>query len=589
MRRKGSLLGAALAFALVAYANSAAWSTSNPPPTSPSVTTSTNGNGIKWGNFNDGVQYDIIDPSGSNSASSNNWVVLKTSNQFETFTNANAPAYQSVFNDNGLVGVTITTSSGNTTLNALNVSTLSGSTLNPANSSANQSRVYYDPDGPSSSNCSNTGGRWLFVSRAQETVGGSTIDGLLIASTTQSDASNGPGNVSNWNSQAFIPGSCAQASNCMADPVLGWNSHYIAIAVDNYTSNEPALVWLNHDQFECGGGSYPSLQGVLTTSQFSVADGNNAVLAGACPAPGYRNTTLYGSGSTKGFVDNDLYVIADYNGSASQIVVSTLQYSTGNPSGSFVAGSAITPSQAWYTPPASVTQSGQTGSSPAVSFAPGDMRFTSCMFRSGAVWGAQNVGVSGSSNSMVAQWFEIGEESPLTASKVYVQGQFGAGASDVGCSTTSGCLYPPASDNAFNPSIAANTHCPTRTTGPTCDVLVGYTDIPTSGSSSFMSSAYLFNPANSVQEDVPNGYTDGAGTDGYEGCTTASGGGSGSPIGIVAGPFTATSINTKSTRTGGGTYPTDLDFVSAANAASQAIGCDTNGKEWYASFAEVPN
>ncbi len=178
------------------------------------------------------------------------------------------------------------------------------------------------------------------------------------------------------------------------------------------------------------------------------------------------------------------------------------------------------------------------------------------------MWAAQTVGLTGSTPSLAAQWWEIGLMDGLTAGKVYAFNQIGGGQS--------------INQNVVNPSIAANSHCPAYGgSGPTCDVLVGFTAIPLPSTSGYMSSGYALTP-NSSSEGPASFYLFGQGP--YQNCAGKS------PASLPTGGSSATTIDPLN-------YPNnDSNFFTVGQYAGGPGGSNScTGYEWSISWALVPN
>ncbi len=390
---------------------------------------------LGWDN-DDGIEYDQVNPSGANGAAGPDAFIIKTSNTMVLFGRPpNAPLF------------------GTRTLDDYYLIEPVGAVAVPAFSRApvsNQSRIYYDPDGPSTPGCA-PGGRWLFL--ALSTAGAkATLDkngrrplpgtrGVLIASSPGPDPTVDP---STWY-KVFLPANCAFEQGCADSPQLGWNSSNIAVALNNYSffgKWHPALLTVSHDALECGHtSSQPALGFQVFANDPSVAKTPqipqpawDVALQSACPAQ------TYSSPVGQDFTQGSLYLINVPNNSTSTVEISTLQAGS---TPKLVAGAmTVRAPSSWAQPPATFAQNGSTTK---ITFSPGDARFTSCMVRNGAMWAGQTVG-SGSPATPAAQWWEIGLMDGLTAGKVYAFNQIGGGQS--------------INQNVVNPSIAANSHCP---------------------------------------------------------------------------------------------------------------------------------
>lgn len=587
MAKKNLWVFAGAVFALMLSVGAVGWCI----PGSPAPTYVSSSNGIAWNNTN-ATANDQINPSGSHGAVSNNYIILKSSNDLEIFPRqSTSPYYGSPstwFQDNQVLGFTGYEPTG--------------ASSNPQ-TVANTSRVYYDPNGPST--CGNAGGRWLLISQGKNST--TNAHGILIAATNAPDSGSGgyPTTTTNWSNQAFI--ACSSSTGCTDNLQLGWDAHQIVVTVNDWSSSTtPAVISFSHDNFECG-----NLNGVMATSSYAITTGNAAYLTGACPAIGYQGQEQASGTGQDAFNDNYLYLINDYSGGTARVGISSV-YNSGN--GSWSAVGNYAPSAAWHDTPAAATGVSQNADSgitspPVVELNPTDLRFTSCVHRNSAIWAAQTVGTA-TSGTTIAQWFEVGVDTPLSGGTIYAQGLIGANKYNYGCTSTT--CSPPTTDNVVNPSIAVNTNCISysgfpgsyTTDTPTCDVTVGYTDVPpkVSGGTTYLSSAYVLNSNSELYTDTPYIYTDGAGVGTYANCGTGS-----TVTKEPTGPYTATTLDpngnsqcsasgtpyTCCTGSGTGTcnYPNDTNFFSVANGATHTAGtCGSNGAyEWTVTFAGMTN
>ena len=221
-------------------------SASGPTPTTTPVVLPGGGHS-SWGSTDD-VENDEVNPAGINGAEGPDTFIIKASNQNIIFSR---PPYGEGFAPKRIDDYSFITPVGTVAVPP------------PASNKppvSNQSRIYYDPDGPSAPGCT-PGGRYLFV--ALSTAGAkATLDskgrrpslgtrGVLIASSPSSDPTADP---STWY-KVFLPADCTGKLGCADSPQLGWNSANIAVALNNYylTSKwHPALLTVSHDALECG-------------------------------------------------------------------------------------------------------------------------------------------------------------------------------------------------------------------------------------------------------------------------------------------------------------------------------------------------
>jgi len=527
------------------------------------------GTGITYDSF-DGSSNDTVNPSGSNGALGPSNFVLKTNNQTVIYDRSGNIVGQPIDDVNFFpksLGIPRSGSGPNVTV-------------------PNQGRVYYDPNGPctpksTSGLCESTlasselGGRWLIVelgtagSAATPDQNGNRpplgTAGILIASSPGSDPTVPP---SQWY-QAFLPADCTGKLGCADSPQLGWNFQYIAVALNNYYNNgswHPALLTVLHDALECGSSSTQSdleFQTIANDPKITtIAQPSwDTALQSACPVQTFA--------PAPGIIEDNseltyLPLINVPGNSTSKVALSQVVKEEAGP---FLMPDFVTiaaPSS-WAAPPQSVAQN---GSSTKVAFSPGDTRFTSCMERSGSLWAAQTVGLPGSKHALAAQWWEInfGSNPGLFGGQVLAFNRIGGGN-----------LIP---QNVVNPSIAVDSNCTKYSgSGPTCDVMVGFTAIPTSLTSGYMSSAYVLTPNNSAQQGAPNFYDGGQGLGPYQACTR------GLQTSIPTASYSATTIDPLS-------YPGDTSFFTTeqfAGVSQTSVKPACSGYEWATSWALVPN
>jgi hypothetical protein len=521
-------------------------SASGPTPTTTPVVIQ-GADQLSWGSTDD-VENDDVNPPGINGAEGPDTFIIKASNQNVIFSR---PPY-----GEGFAAKRIDDYSFITPVGAVAVPPAASN--NPPVS--NQSRIYYDPDGPSAPGCT-PGGRYLFV--ALSTAGAkATLDskgrrpslgtrGVLIASSPGSDPTADP---STWY-KVFLPADCTGKLGCADSPQLGWNSANIAVALNNYYLTgkwHPGLLTVSHDALECG---QVSSQTALAFKAFAndpsvtktAEPGWDTALQSACVAPGYSSSV----GSD--FQSGSLYLINVPGNSTSSVEISALT-AAGDFLPNYVPVQKATP---WASVPATVTQNGIVGDLKPlpVKVFPADSRFTSCMYRNGAIWASHMIGVGKS--GLAAQWWEIGLSDGLTAGKLYVQDQIG------GQST---------GPNIANPSIAANSNCPAYGgSGPTCDVMVGFSSIPPASTSGYMSGGFVLTPNNGSQGPVSL-YTPGIGP--YENCTGKS------PASLQTSGLSATTIDPQN-------YPGDTNFFTTADCAGSPIGLACKGAQWNDGWALI--
>ena len=419
------------------------------------------------------------------------------------------------------------------------------------------------------------GGRWLIVelgtagSAATPDQNGNRpalgTAGILIASSPGSDPTVPP---SQWY-QAFLPADCSGKLGCADSPQLGWNFQYIAVALNNYYNNgswHPGLLTVSHDALECGSSStqsdlefYPIANDPNITA--TVQPSWDVALQSACPVQSYSPAPGVAEDTSE---LTFLPVINVPNNSTSKAELSELFDTAPGPSLMTDIVTIAAPSS-WLAPPQSVAQN---GSSTKVAFSPGDARFTSCVQRNGSLWVAQTVGLPGSKPALAAQWWEINLASNgLFGGQVLAFNRIGGGN-----------LIP---QNVVNPSIAVDSNCTKYSgTGPTCDVLVGFTAIPTSSNSGYMSSAYVLTPNNATEQGVANFYNGGQGLGPYQACTKG-----GVQTSIPTGGYSATTLDPLS-------YPGDTSFFTTeqfAGVSQSSVKPACTGYEWATSWALVPN
>ncbi len=498
--------------------------TPSPVPAPTAIPTMVSGTGISWAS-SDGLINNTVNPSGSSGALGPSNFVLKTNNRIVIYDRSG-----------NVVGNPIDD------VNFFTRSLGSPRSSGPNAAVPNQGRVYYDASGPctaespASASCyvhvagCAPGGRWLIVELG--TAGSAATPdqngkrpaigtaGILIASSPGSDPTVPP---SQWH-QAFLPADCNARQGCADSPQLGWNIHFIAVAVNNYYYNgtwHPGMLGMSHDALECGNSStQPALgfQPIANDPKITptVQPSWDVALQNACPTQWYApapGTPVDSSELTF------LPVINVPNNSTSKVELSELLNTAPGPSLLPDIDTIAAPSS-WVAPAQSVAQN---GSSTKVAFNPGDTRFTSCVQRNGALWAAQTVGLPGSKPALAAQWWELNLASNgLFAGQVLAFNRIGGGN-----------LIP---QNVVNPSLAVDSNCTKYSgNGPTCDVLVGFTAIPGSSTSGYMSSAYVLTPNNAAQ-GAPNFYNGGQGLGSYQACTM------GLQTSIPTGGYSATTI-----------------------------------------------
>lgn len=103
---------------------------------------------LSWGGNSDGIESDYVNPSGVSGAEGPNEFIIKTSN---TMVLLGQPPYDPLFSGRWRDDSQFITPVGAVAVPAFYQAPVS-----------NQSRIYYDPDGPSTPGCA-PGGRWLFV------------------------------------------------------------------------------------------------------------------------------------------------------------------------------------------------------------------------------------------------------------------------------------------------------------------------------------------------------------------------------------------------------------------------------------------